>query len=46
MGETILPNAVFNEAYADIVARYLGEEKPHRFIDEKKGLFGKLFGGK
>lgn len=34
------------QAYADIVARYLGEEKPHRFIDEKKGLFGKLFGGK
>lgn len=34
------------QAYADIVARYLGEEKPHRFIDEKKGLFGKFFGGK
>lgn len=34
------------QAYADIVARYLGEEKPHRFIDEKKGLFGKLFEGK
>jgi septum site-determining protein MinD len=34
------------QAYADIVARYLGEEKPHRFIDEKKGIFGKLFGGK
>lgn len=33
------------QAYADIVARYLGEEKPHRFIDEeKKGLFSKLFG--
>lgn len=32
------------QAYADIVARYLGEDKPHRFIDEKKGLFGKLFG--
>lgn len=34
------------QAYADIVARYLGEDKPHRFIDEKKGLFGKLFGSK
>ncbi len=34
------------QAYADIVARYLGENKPHRFIDEKKGFFGKLFGGK
>ena len=33
------------QAYADIVARYLGEDKPHRFIDEeKKGLFSKLFG--
>ncbi|WP_394754698.1 septum site-determining protein MinD [Crenothrix sp.] len=34
------------QAYADIVARYLGEEKPHRFIEDKKGFFGKLFGGK
>ena len=35
------------QAYADIVARYLGEDKPHRFIDEqKKGLFGKLFRSK
>lgn len=34
------------QAYADIVARYLGETKPHRFIDEeKKGLFGRLFRG-
>jgi septum site-determining protein MinD len=33
------------QAYTDIVARYLGENKPHRFIDEeKKGLFSKLFG--
>jgi len=32
------------QAYSDIVARYLGEEVPHRFIDEeKKGLFGRLF---
>ena len=35
------------QAYQDIVARYLGEEKPHRFIEEeKKGLFSKLFGSK
>ncbi|NOR79623.1 MAG: septum site-determining protein MinD [Methyloprofundus sp.] len=32
------------KAYADIVDRYLVEDKPHRFIDEdKKGLFGRLF---
>lgn len=31
------------QAYVDIVARYLGEDKPHRFIDDKKGFFGKLF---
>jgi septum site-determining protein MinD len=35
------------QAYKDIVARYLGEEIPQRFIvKEKKGLFRKLFGGK
>lgn len=35
------------QAYLDIVARYLGETRPHRFIDEaKKGLFSKLFGSK
>jgi septum site-determining protein MinD len=35
------------QAYQDIVARYLGEEKPHRFIEEeKKGLFSKLLGRK
>lgn len=35
------------QAYIDIVARYLGEDRPHRFIEEeKKGLFSKLFGGK
>lgn len=35
------------QAYQDIVARYLGENKPHRFIEEeKKGLFSKLFGSK
>jgi septum site-determining protein MinD len=35
------------QAYLDIVARYLGENKPHRFIEvEKRSLFSRLFGGK
>ena len=35
-----------SEAYLDAVQRFLGEEVPHRFIQEqKKGLFGRLFGG-
>ncbi len=34
------------QAYADVVARFLGEDRPHRFIEvPKKGLFGRLFGG-
>jgi septum site-determining protein MinD len=34
-------------AYHDVVARYLGEEKPMRFVDyAKPGLFKRLFGGK
>jgi septum site-determining protein MinD len=33
------------EAYKDLVARFLGDDRPHRFITEqKKGLFSKLFG--
>lgn len=31
------------QAYADVVARYLGEKRPHRFIDGKKGFLRKLF---
>jgi septum site-determining protein MinD len=32
-------------AYDDVVARFLGEERPHRFLTaEKKGLLGRLFG--
>jgi len=32
------------QAYQDAVARFLGEDKPHRFIQvEKRGLFYKLF---
>ncbi len=34
------------QAYSDMVSRYLGEDLPHRFLKvEKKGLFGRLFGG-
>ena len=34
------------EAYKDMVARFLGEDKPHRFLEAaKKGLMGRLFGG-
>ena len=33
-------------AYGDMVARYLGEERPVRFLDpERKGLFSRLFRG-
>jgi septum site-determining protein MinD len=35
------------EAYADVISRFLGEDKPMRFIEaEKKGFFKRLFGGK
>ena len=35
------------EAYQDVVARFLGEDKPMRFVDFQKGGFLKrLFGGK
>lgn len=33
------------QAYTDAVARFLGEEREHRFLNEKKGLFGRIFGG-
>ncbi len=34
------------QAYADAVARFLGEERPHRFLSaERRGLLGRLFGG-
>lgn len=37
--------SIAGQAYTDIVDRYLGEEKPHRFIESNKtGLFGKIFG--
>jgi septum site-determining protein MinD len=35
------------EAYLDVVARYLGEEREMRFVDyQKPGLFRRLLGGK
>ena len=35
------------QAYADAVSRFLGEDKPMRFVEaEKKGIFGRLFGGR
>lgn len=34
------------QAYLDVVKRYLGEDTPHRFVEEeKKGLFSRIFGG-
>ncbi|MBV8122657.1 MAG: septum site-determining protein MinD [Burkholderiaceae bacterium] len=35
------------EAYADVVSRFLGEDKPMRFVEAvKPGFFKRLFGGK
>jgi septum site-determining protein MinD len=34
------------QAYADAVARYLGEDRPHRFLEkQKKGFLKRVFGG-
>jgi septum site-determining protein MinD len=36
-----------SEAYKDVVDRFLGQDKPMRFVDAQKGGFLKrLFGGK
>ena len=36
-----------SEAYKDVVARFLGEERPMRFVEaEKQGFFKRLFGGR
>jgi septum site-determining protein MinD len=36
-----------SEAYKDVVARFLGEERPMRFVDAaKQGFFKRLFGGR
>ncbi len=32
------------QAYEDAVARYLGEERPHRFLIERRGILNRLFG--
>ncbi|MCP5246018.1 MAG: septum site-determining protein MinD [Burkholderiales bacterium] len=34
------------QAYEDVIARYLGEDRPHRFIEDNRGFFRKLFGGR
>ncbi len=37
------------QAYQDAVARFLGEDRPHRFLEAEKkkvSLFGRLFGGR
>ena len=35
------------EAYGDVIDRFLGKDKPLRFIEaEKSGFFKRLFGGK
>ena len=41
-----LENSCVAEAYKDVVARLLGENKPMRFLEaEKKGFLKRLFGG-
>jgi septum site-determining protein MinD len=36
-----------SEAYKDVIDRFLGEDKPLRFVDaQKQGFFKRLFGGK
>jgi septum site-determining protein MinD len=41
-----LKNSDISESYLDLVARFLGENKPIRFIDpEKKGFLKRIFGG-
>ena len=36
-----------SEAYKDVIERFLGKDKPLRFIDApKQGLLKRLFGGK
>jgi septum site-determining protein MinD len=36
-----------SEAYSDVVARFLGEERPMRFIEaQKQGFFKRMFGGR
>ena len=47
MGTPVVMNETTDaaDAYRDVVARFLGEEQPHRFIAiEKKSFFARLFG--
>ena len=47
-GEPVIkdPASEAGQAYTDLVARFLGEERPMRFMTEqKKGFMAKLFGG-
>ncbi len=40
-----LPNTDVSEAYKDVVARFMGEDKPMRFTDaQKPGFFKRIFG--
>ena len=42
-----MANSDVSEAYKDVIDRFLGEDKPMRFIEaEKPGFFKRLFGGK
>ncbi len=42
-----IKGADVSEAYKDVVARFLGEDKPMRFVDVvKPGLFKRMFGGR
>jgi len=40
---TLHENSDAGQAYHDVVARFLGEERPQRFLDEKQGFFSRLF---
>ncbi|WP_437626954.1 septum site-determining protein MinD [Sorangium sp. So ce1151] len=40
------PTSDAAQAYLDVVQRFLGEERPHRFLEAtKKGFFSRIFGG-
>ncbi|QHI98907.1 septum site-determining protein MinD [Xylophilus rhododendri] len=40
-----IENSDVSEAYKDVVARFLGEERPMRFVDaQKPGFFKRIFG--
>jgi len=40
------PNNEASQAYQDVIARFLGEARPQRFLEApKKGFFKRMFGG-